>query len=66
MFRLHKNVFKKQSFNEADNQKTYWLSKSADERIHAAIYLQSVVYGFDLANLPRMDKTVFSKRKQAA
>ena len=63
MFRLDKSAFKKQSFSDADNNKTYWLSKPVDERLQAAIYLQSVVYGFDLSNLPRMDKSVFSKRK---
>ncbi len=64
MFRLDKTVFSKTSFQEADNRREYWLSKTPTERIHAAIYLQSIVFGFDPENPPRMDKTFFTKRKR--
>jgi hypothetical protein len=63
MFQLDKTAFKKQSFQQSDNTRGYWLSKSVEERFQAALYLQSVVYGFDLNNPPSMDKTVFSSRK---
>jgi len=63
MFQLDKTVFKKQSFRQSDNTRSYWLSKSIDERFQASLYLQSVVYGFDINNPPSMDKMVFKKRK---
>ena len=64
MFKLDKTAFAKVSFKEADHQKDYWLSKTPTERIQAAMYLQSVAYGFDLANPPRMDKQFYYKRKR--
>ncbi len=63
MFRLNKSAFRKQTFQEADHTKDFWLSKSVDERLQAAFYLQSITYGFNPADPPRMNKTVFSKRK---
>lgn len=35
------------------------------ERLRAAAYLNSVAYGYDLDNPPRLDRTVFSSRKHA-
>jgi hypothetical protein len=64
MFRLDKSAFKKQSFKESANQRLYWLSKTPDERIAASIYLQSIAYGFDVSTPPKMDKTIFFKRKR--
>jgi hypothetical protein len=37
-----------------------------EERLKAAYYLNSVAYGFDLNNPPKMDKTAFSMRKHPA
>lgn len=61
--RLDRTKFKRQSFDEADKQKEYWLSKSIEERLQAANYLNSIVYGYDLNNPPRLDRTKFSTRK---
>lgn len=66
MFRLDKKAFKAQSFQEADNTTKYWLSKTVDERLEAAFYLQSVAYGFDPKNPPRMQKHIFSMRKHSS
>lgn len=63
MFRLDKNVFAKVSHQQADDRRLYWLSKTPGERVQAAIYLQSIVFGFGPDNMPRMDKTEFGKRK---
>ena len=63
MFRCDKSVFAKVSYKQADNHRLFWLSKTPSERIQAAIYLQSVVFGFGADNMPRMDKTVFGKRR---
>lgn len=64
MFGLDKSAFKKQSFIEAKNQVNYWLSKSPDERLHTALYLQSIAFGFDFSNPPRMLKGRCHKRKR--
>lgn len=60
---MDRAAFKKQSFEESNNQLEYWLSKTPSERVHGAMYLQSIVYNFDINNPPKMDKTIFSKEK---
>ncbi|MCU0342123.1 MAG: hypothetical protein MUE30_19810 [Spirosomaceae bacterium] len=35
------------------------------ERLLAAAYLNSVAFGYDMNNPPKMDKTVFSARKHS-
>lgn len=35
------------------------------ERLLAAAYLNSVAYGYDIDNPPRMDRTAFSTRRHA-
>ena len=64
-FRLDRTKFKMQSFEEADHQMEYWQTKTVNERLAAAFYLNSVAYQFDINNPPRMDKTVFSMRKHS-
>ncbi len=34
-------------------------------RLRAAVYLNSVAYGYDLNSPPRLDRTAFSSRKHA-
>ena len=63
MFKLDRNAFKIQTFAEADNNKKYWLSKTPAERWAAAWYLTASAYNIDYKNPPRLDKNVFSKRK---
>jgi hypothetical protein len=62
MHTLDKTAFKRQSLEEADNNRAYWLTKTPEERLAAAMYLNSVAYNFSLENPPRMDKTFFEKR----
>ena len=62
-FRLDRTKFKMQTFKEADNQYKYWKTKTLEERLAAAHYLNSVAYNFDLNNPPRLDRTIFSMRK---
>lgn len=61
--KLDRTAFKKQSLTEADDNLAYWQSKTYEERLAAAFYLNSVAYNFDINNPPRMDKSVFSMRK---
>ncbi len=63
MYKFDRSAFKVNSFKEADNNYSYWMQKSADERFAAAWYLISYAWGFDPNNPPRMDKTIFSSRK---
>lgn len=65
MFRLDRTTGKGKSHKEAANQKDFWRSKTVDERLAAAMYLNSITYNFDINNPPRMDKTVFRTRKHA-
>ncbi len=62
-YRLDKTFGKSQTFEEADDNREYWLQKDVKERLKAAWYLISCAYGFDLDNPPGLDKTVFSMRK---
>jgi len=63
-YRLDRTQFKMQSFQEADMQQEYWKKQDFVERLRAANYLISVAFNFDLNNPPRLDKTIFSMRKQ--
>jgi len=63
MFRLDRNSFKIQTQEESSNTLSYWLSKSPEERFEAAWYLICIAYNIDLKNPPRLDRTVFSMRK---
>jgi len=62
-FKLDRTVFKHQSIEEADKNTNYWLSKTLEERLAASFYLNSIAYNFDINNPPKMDRTVFSMRK---
>ena len=64
MDRLDKSYFKKQTLNEADRNKAFWLTKTPYERLVAAYRLSLRAYGYDPDNPPRMDKTYFTKRKR--
>lgn len=61
--RLDRTKFKIQSFQEADDQLNYWLTKTPMERLQAAYYLISVAWDFDFYDPPRMDRSKFSVRK---
>lgn len=63
MYRLDRNAFKVQTFQEADNTREYWLSRPAEERFRAAWFLICAAYGIDYNNPPRLDRTCFKMRK---
>lgn len=62
-YRFDRTVFKIKTYAES-NADNVDLSLSLAERLRQSWYLTSKAYGFDLNNPPRMDKTVFSCRKQ--
>ena len=63
MYRLDKNAFKVQTFQEADNTRLYWMKQTPSERMKAAWYLICSAYGIDYNNPPRLDRNQFSMRK---
>ncbi|MCC6723479.1 MAG: hypothetical protein IT258_03145 [Saprospiraceae bacterium] len=63
--RLDRTKFKVQTLEQAYHQLDFWLSKSQVERLLAAAYLNSVAWGYDLNNPPKMDKSRFSTRKHS-
>jgi hypothetical protein len=63
MYRLDRTVFSIQSKKDAANTTKYWLSQSPEERWRAAWYLTCCAYGVDYDNPPRLDRSLFSMRK---
>lgn len=63
MFRLDRTAFKIQTHSESANTKKYWLSKTHEERFRAAWFLICSAYNIDVENPPRLDRSVFSMRK---
>ena len=63
MFKLDRTTGKGHSHEAASNQSEYWRSTTMDERLAAAMYLNSIAYNFDINNPPRIDRTAFSTRK---
>ncbi|MFQ5445587.1 MAG: hypothetical protein ACE5FF_01525 [Saprospiraceae bacterium] len=59
---MDRTAFKKQTLEKADNTRSYWLTKSPEERLLAAMYLNSIAYNFPFGNPPRLDRTFFQKR----
>jgi hypothetical protein len=63
MYKLDRNSFKQQSFQEAAVHAGTYKKLSVTERLRIAFYLISVAYQFNMNNPPRMDKTIFEKRR---
>lgn len=63
LYKFDRTAFKIKTFAES-NADNVDLSLSLAEWVRQSWYLTSKAYGFDLNNPPRMDKTVFSCRKQ--
>lgn len=63
MYKLDRNAFILQTVSEASSHAAYWKKQTVEERLKAAMYLNSIAFNFDINNPPRMDKTVYSQRK---
>ncbi|MFM7672407.1 MAG: hypothetical protein ACKO6Q_07455 [Bacteroidota bacterium] len=59
-FKLDRTACKGQTLKEAANHAEHYKKLTWQERLQVAAYLNSVAYGFDMNNPPRMDKTKFS------
>lgn len=63
MFRLDRTIGKGHTHGEAADHSAYWKSRTIDERLAGSVYLNSIVYNFDINTPPRLDRTVFKTRK---
>lgn len=64
--KLDRNASWAGKFEENEQRiKDFWQLSTVKERLEASFYLNSIVYNFDINNPPRMDKTVFSMRKNS-
>lgn len=65
MFKLDRTAFNAGTHQElAARDKEHWKSKSMEERLQAAAYLNSVAWNYPVDSPPKMDKSVFSSRKR--
>lgn len=61
-YKLDRNAFRAHSLKEASEHSSYYKHLTWLERLSVAYYLNSVAYGFDKSNPPRIDKSKFSAR----
>jgi hypothetical protein len=61
---LDRTVFKIQSFVAADNQYSYWLSKSYEDRLTASKELILVAYQLKETGFVPMDKKEYTIKKR--
>jgi hypothetical protein len=62
-YRLDRTAFSMGSHQETEaKSQVYWQEQSMKERLKAAMYLNSVAYGFDVENPPKIDRTIFCMR----
>jgi hypothetical protein len=64
-YRLDRQAFSVQSFEEASKQRDYWMQKTAMERLAAAWYLVCTAYQLDYHGQHRLDRTAFSIRTRS-
>jgi hypothetical protein len=49
-FKIDKTVFSEISLPDADDEKTYWLSKTPQERLRAVEQIRQTLYGYTFAS----------------
>ena len=62
-YKLDRTAFAIKSFEDASCNADYWRKQTPAERLRAATWLSFRAFGLDPENPPRMDKTLFSMRK---
>lgn len=63
-FRLDRTVFEARNASELVNYGKAYQNTTWQERLRIHQYLNSIAYGYDLDNPPRMDKTIFQIKKR--
>ena len=64
-YRLDRNAFKGQSFEEASNHAEYYKTLTWQERLRVTAYLNSVAFNYPENQPPRMDKSKFKLRSRS-
>lgn len=64
-FRLDRTAFHAGTHAQAEAYHQRQQPTTMADRLHAAIYLNSVAFNFDFKNPPRLDRTAFSCRTHA-
>ncbi len=59
-----KLAYKKQTFEEADNLKEFWKTKTMEGRLAAAMEMTKAAYGILGKPFEGMDKSYYTKRKR--
>ncbi|MEO5905871.1 MAG: hypothetical protein ABIQ11_04055 [Saprospiraceae bacterium] len=62
--KLDRTAFKHQSAKDANNNVSFWRNQSDAYKLRSAYHLSLRAFGFDPADEPRLDRTVFSMRKR--
>ncbi|MEO5650322.1 MAG: hypothetical protein ABIR03_10430 [Ginsengibacter sp.] len=63
-YKLDRTAFKMYHTKDNPNNYRYWKSKSLEERLQAANYLNSVAYNFPVNDPPQLDRTYFKIRSR--
>jgi hypothetical protein len=63
-YRLDRNAFKAQTFEEASNLAKYYRTLTWQERLRIAAYLNSVAFNYPENQPPRLDKSVFKAQSR--
>lgn len=63
MFKLDRNSFEKYSHLNNKKGDQFYQHLELNERLRIAFYLNSVAYQFPMNDPPKLDKTLFKKRK---
>lgn len=63
-YKLDRGAFHARNASEQVNYGKEYKDSTWQERLRIHRYLNSIAYGYDIENPPRMDKTVFSVRSR--
>jgi hypothetical protein len=64
-YRLDRNAFKGQTFEEAANHAGYYKNLTWQERLRVTAHLNSVAFNYPENHPPRMDKSKFMGRSRS-
>jgi hypothetical protein len=63
-YRLDRNTFKGQTFEEASNHARYYKTLTWQERLRVTAYLNSVAFNYPENQPPRLDRSEFKVRSR--
>lgn len=63
-YQLDRSAFKRQTAEEADDQRGYWLDQPLRERLRAAVRLNALAWNYPPDHPPKMKKDIFKTRRR--